>query len=180
MNRSICIEIMLRNEGGYVNDPSDAGGETYAGISRRAHPDWPGWEIVDNEERTFNEQIPELESDLQKFYQTHYWDIVCGDQLTDIDGALAMHVFDMGVNAGARRSIKILQEIVESTPDGVIGPNTMQCIRDCDFSVVNSFIYARKLYYTNIAEHRNNEKFLKCWLKRVKHCTERWIAMSDR
>jgi type VI secretion system secreted protein VgrG len=27
-------------EGGYANDPDDAGGETYMGISRRYHPDW--------------------------------------------------------------------------------------------------------------------------------------------
>ncbi|HBF18469.1 MAG TPA: hypothetical protein DDW81_00145 [Cryomorphaceae bacterium] len=34
-------------EGGYVNDPSDYGRETYRGISRRWHPYWEGWKIVD-------------------------------------------------------------------------------------------------------------------------------------
>ena len=34
-------------EGGYVYDPDDAGGETYKGISRRYHPSWPGWRIID-------------------------------------------------------------------------------------------------------------------------------------
>ena len=37
----------LRHEGGYVNDPKDPGGETYKGISRKNHPDWEGWNIID-------------------------------------------------------------------------------------------------------------------------------------
>ena len=33
------IEVVLEHEGGYVNDPADAGGETRYGISKRAYPD---------------------------------------------------------------------------------------------------------------------------------------------
>jgi lysozyme family protein len=35
------------NEGGYANVKNDRGGETYAGIARSRHPQWPGWTIVD-------------------------------------------------------------------------------------------------------------------------------------
>ena len=35
------------NEGGYANNKADLGGETYAGISRKYHPKWSGWAIVD-------------------------------------------------------------------------------------------------------------------------------------
>lgn len=35
-------------EGGYVNDPDDAGGETYKGVSRKANPNWIGWIILDD------------------------------------------------------------------------------------------------------------------------------------
>ena len=34
-------------EGGYVNDPDDAGGETYLGISRRYNPNSKIWNIID-------------------------------------------------------------------------------------------------------------------------------------
>jgi len=37
----------LKQEGGYVNDPYDSGGETYRGISRRAWPSWKGWPLID-------------------------------------------------------------------------------------------------------------------------------------
>ena len=33
-----CIKIILRNEGGYVNHPSDPGGETNMGIAKRFYP----------------------------------------------------------------------------------------------------------------------------------------------
>ena len=34
-----CIELVLGHEGGYVDDPNDAGGETNWGISKRAYKD---------------------------------------------------------------------------------------------------------------------------------------------
>jgi lysozyme family protein len=39
------IEFTLRNEGYYVNDKDDSGGETYRGISRVNFPKWAGWAI---------------------------------------------------------------------------------------------------------------------------------------
>ena len=34
----LAIPIVLENEGGYVNDPADPGGETKYGISKRSYP----------------------------------------------------------------------------------------------------------------------------------------------
>ena len=54
------IEVVLEHEGGYVNDPDDAGGETRYGISKRAYPD---------------ENIKELTVDRAKeLYKRDYWD----------------------------------------------------------------------------------------------------------
>jgi lysozyme family protein len=39
--------IVMNNEGGYANDPSDRGGETYKGISRNNFPNWKGWKLID-------------------------------------------------------------------------------------------------------------------------------------
>ena len=33
-----AIEVILKHEGGYVDDPVDPGGETNMGISRKAYP----------------------------------------------------------------------------------------------------------------------------------------------
>lgn len=34
-----AVDLVLRHEGGYVNDPRDPGGETNFGISKRSYPD---------------------------------------------------------------------------------------------------------------------------------------------
>ena len=33
------IEVVIKHEGGYVNDPNDLGGETKYGITKRFYPD---------------------------------------------------------------------------------------------------------------------------------------------
>ena len=38
MKFSEAIEIVLKHEGGYVNDPDEPGGETKYGISKRSFP----------------------------------------------------------------------------------------------------------------------------------------------
>jgi hypothetical protein len=56
-----AFEQIKRYEGGYGNDPSDAGGETYCGISRISHPNWPGWQFIDqNRPIRYNKIFPEL------------------------------------------------------------------------------------------------------------------------
>ena len=45
------------NEGGFVDDPSDSGGMTYAGVSRKWFPNWEGWKIVDAHKPLHRNQI---------------------------------------------------------------------------------------------------------------------------
>lgn len=46
-------DILIKHEGGYVNDPDDKGGETYKGIARKFNPDWKGWKIIDKSSNFF-------------------------------------------------------------------------------------------------------------------------------
>ena len=47
-NFDIEFDKLIFTEGGYVNDPDDAGGETYLGISRKHNPKWDGWKKIDS------------------------------------------------------------------------------------------------------------------------------------
>ena len=42
-----ALEHTLKREGCYANHGKDRGKETYKGISRKYHPKWPGWELID-------------------------------------------------------------------------------------------------------------------------------------
>jgi lysozyme family protein len=146
-----CVGIILKNEGGYVNHPHDEGGETNFGICKRNHPD------LDIKNMTREEAI--------EIYRKEYWDKMNLDGIKNAN--LALHVFDMGVNAGCKRAIKILQAIVGASVDGIIGPETIKLVNDCNRDVVSLYVAERKKLYFSLA--RNNpdmQVFLAGWLNR--------------
>ena len=79
-----AIAIILKHEGGYVNDPDDPGGETNMGITKR---DFPHLDITN----LTVEQAKEI-------YKEKYWDTINGDDITN--QTVATQIFDFGVNAG--------------------------------------------------------------------------------
>lgn len=120
-----ALKRTAKYEGGYVNDPADAGGETYKGISRRANPKWDGWQLIDahkkNTPNSFKKAL-DADADLQKMvdklYLNNYWTPIRG---CDINSQrLAEEIFDMAVNAGVTRSIKLAQKMVGFDQSGVM------------------------------------------------------------
>lgn len=148
-----AIEQVLVNEGGYVNDPDDKGGETKFGISKRAYPD------VDIKNLTTDEA--------KAIYKKEYWDKIKGDDITD-DG-VAYEIFDTAVNMGVRTSSKLAQMVVNAYPDGFIGTKTLKHLNSVD---VESFITKFKLakiarYAYLVKKNPANRKFLFGWVNRV-------------
>lgn len=146
------IKIIFKNEGFYSNDKSDSGGETKYGISKNAYPN------LDIKNLTI-EQAEEI-------YMKDYYFAVRADQIKN--ELLALHVFDMAVNAGVNRAIKILQKVVGASIDGKIGQNTLKLANGYDYST--AYINARIDYYKGIGVGKN-AKFLKGWLNRVVNTT---------
>lgn len=103
-----AIKTTLGFEGGYVNDPNDAGGETKYGISKRAYPN------VDIKSLTLE--------DVKKIYHRDYWERCKCQFLPD---ALSIAVFDFAVNSGVKRAIIKLQEVLGVSVDGIIGNETI-------------------------------------------------------
>ena len=163
-----CAEVILRNEGGYQCHPSDRGNYTpdghligtKYGISARIFP---------------QEDIKNLTKERAKYLiWKHFW--VPMNIETIADDLLVLHIADFGFNAGKRRSIRTLQRIVGTAPDGICGPLTLSavskftpivkgCMRytACDF-----FKEARKVYYMDLANRKPQYKvFLNGWLRRI-------------
>lgn len=102
-----AFTVLMGHEGGYVNDPRDPGGETKYGISKRAYP---------------NVDIPSLTlEDAKTIYFRDYW-VPAGCDLCP--PALAVVVFDAAVNNGVDRAVRLLQEGLGVTADGIIGNQT--------------------------------------------------------
>ena len=86
------IEKVLEHEGGYVNDPTDRGGETKYGITKKFYPD------VDIKNLTLDQA--------KHIYHTDYWRPAKCDA---VPPKLRHIYFDMTVNFGKRGAVKDLQ-----------------------------------------------------------------------
>ena len=172
----IAYKITAKWEGGYVNDPDDSGGETYAGISRKNWPKWEGWPHVDrlkgrvasswnlNASRTID--MRPLNDAVLSFYKTNFWDKIKGDQINN--QSIANMLYDWYVNSGYH-AIKSIQEVVGAYPDGVIGPKTIHLINSGgQEEIFNSLRVARLKFYDNIVKNRPTQrKFLDGWRNRT-------------
>jgi lysozyme family protein len=107
-----AFKIVIGEEGGYVNDPNDPGGETKYGISKAAYPSL---------------NIKDLTLDTAKaIYQKDYWTKARCDELP---GCVATMVFDSAVNNGVGRAIRLLQMAANVPADGQFGQGTMTAVK---------------------------------------------------
>ena len=148
------MDVILRSEGGYVNDPADLGGETKYGITKRRYPEL---------------DIPNMT--IEKAKEIYYDDFYIDTNLQYInDDLLALHVMDMGINAGRKVAVRILQELLKDVKqDGVLGPATGTAIANASIHVdmVTAYKAKRIERYYYISTLRDNSKFLKGWINRV-------------
>jgi lysozyme family protein len=150
-----CIQVILKNEGGYVNNPADPGGETNYGIAKRFYPD------LDIKNLTKDEAI--------KIYFKDYWSKMNLNGIVREDAVLEL--FDMGVNAGIRTAVKLAQKLVDAFADGEIGPETESMINEFPADFVELYKCNRKMYYLSLARRKPELKiFLRGWLNRVDNC----------
>ena len=153
VNFDEIIEVVLHHEGGYVNDPKDPGGETNFGIAKRSHPD------VD---------IKNLTKDgAKEIYKEHYWD---KNKVESLSEELRHIYFDMCVNQGRGRAVKILQKAANAkgadlVVDGGMGPKTIAAMEGVELQRVRAY---RVKYYADLVTRKPDlEKFYFGWFRRA-------------
>ena len=162
-----CLEIILHHEGGYVNHPKDPGGETNLGVTKRVYEEHGG--TKDMKDLTVEDVAP--------IYKKGYWDKLKGDQLPS---GLDLCVFDFGVNAGPGRAAKYLQNMIGTTPDGGIGPMTLEALANYVEEqggvdeVIKDYQNERQKYYESLSTFST---FGKGWTRRVNETTKTAIRM---
>ncbi len=160
-----AYEKMIHNEGGYKlhSVHGDRGGQTYAGIARNYHPNWPGWRYIDNNDI----DNPIITKQVRLFYKDNFWDKIKGDQIED--QTVADTLFDFAVNAGYRTAIKLAQLVLNTTPDGIVGPQTLEKINNINGKEFHiRYTLAKIARYTEIVNRdRSQEKFLLGWINRT-------------
>ena len=160
-----AFEQMIKDEGGYVlhEIPGDTGGVTYAGIARNKNPQWSGWALVDKKE--FGGSLTTMVRD---FYRAEFWGKMRGDELTNQD--VANTIFNFGVNAGMGMAVKLAQLVVGATPDGGIGPKTVERLNQITDGqrFKEQYALAKIARYAEICNrNRTQSKFLLGWVNRT-------------
>lgn len=142
-NFNDCLSRVLKDEGGYSNDPSDSGGPTNFGITIADYRRYinPRGEAID---------VKKMSIDQAKvIYKGKYWDAVNCDTLSS---GVDYTVFDYAVNSGVARAKKVLAFF-----KGKEGTELIDAINN-----------ERTAFLEALAAHRpKDQKFLKGWMARV-------------
>ncbi len=162
----IALDFALRWEGGFSDDPLDAGGRTNRGITERVYH---AWLASRGEDDKLVEHI--TEDEVRAIYNNNYWRTGRSDALSpDIDWLQ----FDASVNHGPVGAKRLLQRALvacgrDISVDGIIGPKTLEAaslVRSVDLG--RAYLAQRSALYHRIVERKPDQKrFIRGWLNRI-------------
>lgn len=168
-NFAEALKVILHHEGGWADHSSDPGGATMKGVTMAVFEKFLGRPATKDELRNISDE------QLQTIYGNQYWNRIAGDRLP---AGLDLCVFDMAVNAGPGRAVKLLQEIVGVPADGGLGPRTLAAVAEQDvLSLIRQFSEERRKFYKSL---KTFEVFGRGWLRRVDEVEAKAKDMAER
>jgi lysozyme family protein len=147
-----CSTREQRRKVGYVNIPTDRGGETKYGIAQNSNPN-------------VNVRNLDLNGAMEVYFQNYWFRGKC-DKLSP--PVSSIH-FDGCVNHGIGRANKFLQRALGVADDGVVGSGTLAAASAADaLEVVQSIAKQREDFYRAIVNRDATQGvFLNGWLRRI-------------
>ena len=125
LNNKEYQRYAIPNEGGYVNDPQDPGGETKFGISKRYHP---------------NEDIKNLTR--ERANALLYKEIWNWNGINTLPSEIIGVVFDHGIRTSPQNAIETTHRALGIDPIGdIIGKTTLSRLKNMDY---NEFLHKYK------------------------------------
>jgi lysozyme family protein len=133
-----CFALVLKNEGGYVDNSKDPGGATNLGCTKAT------WEAFVGHEVTKDDIKALTPNDVMPLYKANYWDKINGDSLPNgVDYA----VFDFAINSGTGRAAKTLQSVLGVTQDGQIGAATLRALEEANVREIATRVCEARLAF---------------------------------
>lgn len=161
-----ALTFILSKEGGYVNDPTDKGGETKFGISDMRDGLADGKADVDGDGKP-DTRIKDLTQEQagEIYYRDYWYPTYCNDWP---DG-ISLIVFDAAVQHGVKKSVSLLQDAAGVTADGIVGPKTTAAVIGADPEwLLTRYLLRRSRYYADIIKSNSAQgKYLNGWFNRL-------------
>ena len=170
-NFAAAVALVLKSEGGFVDNPVDPGGATNLGITRKTLAAWrgvsPWWKLPTSAVKALTA------AEATTIYKANYWQPVAGD---DLPAGLDYAVFDYGVNSGPGKAARDLQEVLGVTVDGRIGPETVAAANAAGAqATIIKLCDARLAYVRGLPEAAT---FGAGWAKRIASVRSAAMAMA--
>lgn len=163
---SHALPFALAAEGGFSDNPNDAGGATNMGIEQA---EYDAHRIACGEPTQSVRFITEAEA--ANIYHDHYWGPIQGD---DLPFPVDWVTFDAAVNCGVQTSINLLVRAINLPPgyaidQAIIDKAKAACATLTGTHDVKEAELSERsdLYRKIVADHPNDAEFLTGWLNRV-------------
>jgi lysozyme family protein len=169
------LDATFKFEGGFVDDPDDAGGATKYGISLR-YAASKGLD-VDHDGDTDKEDIKQLTIEMAE--ELYLADFLREPKIDQLPNSIIPVVFDAAVMSGPTRAIRYVQEVINLAGfgpiecDGKIGPTTIRksfiTEKEMGPFFVNAIVDQRIAHYQAIAKAKSSQvKYINGWERRAK------------
>ena len=146
-----------RPENALHKNPTE-NGLTFMGIYEVANPSWSGWKQIKTAINAYGDlkkasvvlyNDDTLVNLVASFYKTNYWDAL---NLDSVDSQQkANELFCFAVNVGVKSAVRVLQNMLGLTIDGIMGANTLKALNAYDTVAFDSdFDRAEIAYYRNL------------------------------
>ncbi|MEX7635114.1 glycoside hydrolase family 108 protein, partial [Serratia marcescens] len=165
-----AIAFVLGKEGGYVNDPTDKGGETKYGISDKRDGIADGMTDVDGDDKP-DTRIKDLTlGQASQIYFRDYW---YPSYCPDWPDGISLIVFDSAVQHGVKKAISLLQDAAGVAADGIVGAKTRAAVLAADPEwLLTRYLLRRARYYAEIIKSNPSQaKYLNGWFNRLDSVT---------
>ena len=173
MNFQKALAFVLKQEGGFVDDPLDPGGRTNQGITQATFARW----LKANELSAAD--VKDIQSEeVWSIYREDYWK---PGQCENLPNVLQLYHFDACVNHGILSAGRILQRALNHinpevwggplAVDGLVGPKTIgRAVVLGEHGETDHYLWERLAAYRRIVGHRPSSlKFLPQWIRRLEH-----------
>ncbi len=184
-NVNVLLPFILKWEGGFVNDPADAGGATNKGVTietwRQVGYDKDGDGDIDVQDLKLisNNDVRD------RVLKPHYWDRWKAD---NIQSQKIANILVDWVWGSGKHGIVIPQRLLGVKDDGIVGEKTLSAVNFADPDQLFDAIYKARVDFLNeitqssIAKYEKkigrkateselmkhtNKRFLKGWLNRL-------------
>lgn len=159
-NYKLMIPWIKKWEGGYSNDPDDAGGCTMNGITIATYQRYFG------KDKTCSDLKNITDDECTYIFINGFWDKFKADQIEN--QSIAQLCVQMGWGSGCVTAIKRIQRCLGCTADGIVGPITLNKLNQKPArDVFEKLWQMRRLWLIEISKKGNNKKYLKGWLNRL-------------